>query len=53
MKVFFKSKFLNHNVDSETEGALRIEKFYNRSKDRDQNEEEYNSLVHSEDYIYN
>ncbi len=50
MKVLFNSKFLNHNVDSDAEGAYRIEQFPKKYKDRDRNGEEYITLVHSENY---
>ena len=50
MKVLFNSKFLNHNVDSEAEGAYRIEQFPKTYEDRDRNGEEYITLVHSENY---
>ncbi|MCD4730576.1 MAG: hypothetical protein K8R74_08250 [Bacteroidales bacterium] len=50
MKVLFNSKFLNHNVDSEAEGAYRIEQFPNKYEDRDRNGEEYLTLVHSKNY---
>ena len=50
MKVLFNSKFLNHNVDSEAEGAYRIEQFPNKYENRDRNGEEYITLVHSKEY---
>ncbi len=50
MKVLFNSKFLYHNVDSEAEGAYRIEQFPGKYEDRDRNGEEYITLVHTENY---
>ncbi|MCD4683795.1 MAG: histone deacetylase [Bacteroidales bacterium] len=50
MKVLFNSKFLDHNVDSEAEGAYRIEQFPGKYEDRDRNGEEYITLVHTENY---
>jgi len=50
MKVLFNSKFIDHNVDSEAEGAYRIEQFPGKYEDRDRNGEEYITLVHTENY---
>lgn len=51
MKVFFNRKFLNHNFDSEAEGAYRIEQFSKKYEDRDRNGEEYITLGHSEIFL--
>ena len=49
MKILFNKKFLEHNVDSEAEGAYRINEFVN-IQDTIADGEEYITLVHPEKY---
>ncbi len=49
MKILFNKKFLEHNVDSEAEGAYRITAFKD-IEDTDVNGEKWISLVHPEKY---
>ena len=52
MKVLFNKKFLNHNVNSDAEGAYRIAEFPAHFQDVDSNGEEFITLVHSEEYTH-
>jgi acetoin utilization deacetylase AcuC-like enzyme len=50
MKLLFNNKFLEHNIDSESEGAYRIKDFQDHCELASLNGEEYITLVHSEAY---
>ncbi len=50
MKILFNKKFLNHNVNSEAEGAYRIAEFPKNFQDVDSNGEKYITLVHTKEY---
>jgi len=47
MKILFNSKFLNHNKDSEAEGAYRIRQFPDKFENTDADGEKYITLVRS------
>ncbi len=47
MKILFHKKFLNHNINSEAEGAYRLEDFPGHFQDTDCNGEEFITLVHT------
>lgn len=51
MKVLFHRKFLEHNIDSEAEGAYRILPFADSYEAEEFDGEPYFSLVHTERYI--
>jgi len=51
MKILFNHKCLFHNIESEYEGAYRLEDFRDQCEDVEANGEVYLTLVHSEDYI--
>ena len=51
MKVLFHKKFLEHNIDSESEGAYRLLSFMDTYEAPRVLGEPYLSLVHSERYI--
>lgn len=50
MKVLFNKKFLNHNVNSDAEGAYRLSEFPTHFQDIDRNGEEFIPLVHSPEH---
>jgi acetoin utilization deacetylase AcuC-like enzyme len=50
MKVLFNKKFLNHNMNSEEEGAYRIKDFKDLYENVEINGEEFITLVHNEQY---
>jgi len=50
MKILFNKKFLNHNVDSDAEGAYRLAEFPEHFQDVDRNGEEFIALAHSKAY---
>ena len=52
MKVLFNKKFLEHNIDSDIEGAYRILPFADYYETDPVNGEPYLSLVHTERYIH-
>jgi len=52
MKVLFHKKFLEHNVDSDIEGAYRLLPFADCYEAEEFDGEPYISLVHSERYIH-
>lgn len=51
MKVLFNKKFLEHNIDSDVEGAYRLIPFADYYEAEEFDGEPYFSLVHSERYI--
>jgi len=51
MKVLFHKQFLEHNIDSDAEGAYRILPFADSYEAEEFDGEPYLSLVHSERYI--
>lgn len=51
MRVLFNRKFLKHNIQSQAEGAYRIEKFPDHYDDEDFDGEKYISLIHPQAYI--
>ena len=50
MKVLFNKKFLNHNFDSQAEGAYRLTEFPEHFQDFDRKGEEFITLVHTNTY---
>lgn len=51
MKILFNKKFLRHNLDSDYEGAYRLEKFMD-IEDTTYNGEKWINLIHSKEYQY-
>lgn len=51
MKVLFHKKFLEHNIDSDAEGAYRLLSFMDTYEAPEFDGEPYMSLVHTERYI--
>ena len=51
MNILFNDIFLQHNVQSEAEGAYRIESLKGRIENTSVDGEKYLSLVHPENYI--
>jgi acetoin utilization deacetylase AcuC-like enzyme len=51
MKVLFNKIFLDHNVNSDVEGAYRISEFADQYENTTRNGEDYIKLVHTERYI--
>jgi len=48
MNILFNSKFLEHNKESEAEGAYRIRQFHDKYENADSNGESFINLVHTE-----
>lgn len=51
MKILFNKKFLQHNPESECEGAYRIKEFASQSNNVEADGEKYITLVHTKQYL--